>query len=865
MGLAAGTCLGPYEIEAPLGAGGMGEVYRARDRRLGRTVALKVLSSRLSTSSAAKQRFDREARAISSLSHPHICALYDLGHQDGTDYLVMEHLEGETLAERLRRGPLPLSSLLDHAIQIADALDQAHRQRLVHRDLKPGNIMLTKAGAKLLDFGLAKTLAPASPLSSEVTATRALTEAGGILGTYPYMAPEQLQGKEADARSDLFAFGAVLYEMATGARAFAGESQIAVAAAILEKDPPALESVRPELLGRVVRGCLEKDPAARWQAARDLKRALEWIREAPGAERAADTDRRRPALPWVVAAVSLLLAVGSPVARMVRPKAAPEARPMLRSSLLPPPGYSFAPFDFAISPDGSRLAFVAIGPDGGKSLWVRSLDAREAQELKETRNAALPFWAPDARRMGFFAEGKLKVLDTGSGAIQVLADAPAAGGGSWNRDGTILFCPNRGPVQSVSDRGGAPKQVTPFDPAAEMTHYGPRFLPDGKRFLYTRRTRRPESRGRDGIYAGSLEGSEPRLVSVEIPASVRYASGHLLYMREGSLVAQPFDTARLQLAGPALTVFDRELEDDEAVTASENGVVVLRSVADAASELLWYDRSGREIGRIPHSGLRDPRLSPDGRLLAVTSDDGRDGRTFIRVLDLQRGVSTQLTGGGRETYPTWSLDGTRIAYKSGTGPSSALAQVPADGSGEAEVLLEGGRILPTQYTPDGRALLYMRYDSSLDQVALLDLAKRTSKDLVPGAEGQISPDGRWLAYNSTPREGRDLHVFVQPFPGPGPQVQISREGGAQPRWSRDGKRLYFVAPDRKLMEVEIDVLGDRLAPHAPRALFQTRIVAPVYVLYQYDVTRDGSRFLVNSLRPEAPLTLVSNWTSALRR
>jgi eukaryotic-like serine/threonine-protein kinase len=863
MAIAAGTQLGPYEILALLGAGGMGEVYRARDTRLDRTVAVKVLSPGLSESSDRKQRFEREARAISSLSHPHICALYDVGQQDGTDYLVMEYLDGETLAQRLKRGPLPLDLLLGHAVEIADALDEAHEHRLTHRDLKPGNIMLTKVGAKLLDFGLAKMLPRASSLAGEPTKDT-LTETGQVVGTYRYMSPEQLQGKDADARSDIFAFGAVLYEMATGKRAFPGESQIAVASAILEREPEALESLRPPLLERVVRVCLAKDPAARWQSARDLKRQLEWIREGFGQEARTVPAGKRRATAWAVALGSLALLATLLLGR----GRAPEAGQTQRTSILPPPGVSFAPFNFALSPDGTRLAFVGVGPDGQNRLWVRSLDARVAQELKETLNAEWPFWAPDSRRLGFFADGRLKVVDTSSGAVQVLCDAPLGRGGSWNRTGTIVFANIAGPLFGVSDKGGAPKPVTPVDPQTFKAHRWPSFLPDGRRFLYFQDWGTPGGPRPNGIYVGSLDGSEPKLVSADVSGSVFFASGHLLYLMDGSLMAQPFDPTRMELTGSAVTVFNRELEKHEALSranlsVSESGAAIFQSLSDAASELVWLDRSGREVGRIPQSGLRDPKLSPDGRFLATTSDDGRNGQTIIRVLDLGRGVSTQLTGEGQEMMPTWSPDGARIAYRSGTGPRYAVAQVPADASGEAQVLIEGANMAPNDYLPDGRGLLYMRLDKGLSHVALYDFGKRTSEDLFQGAEVQVSPDGRWLAGVGFSRGSRD--ISVKPFPGPGPPVQISGEGGSQPRWSRDGKRLFFLAPDRKLMEVEIDGRGDRLLPGVPRPLFQTRIVAWTFVLFQYDVTPDGNRFLINSLKPEAPLTLVTNWPRALSR
>ena len=791
MTIAAGTHLGPYEILALLGAGGMGEVYRARDTRLDRTVAVKVLSPLLSESPDRKQRFEREARAISSLSHPHICALYDVGQQDGTDYLVMEYLDGETLDERLKRGPLPFDLLLGHAVQIVDALDQAHEHRLTHRDLKPGNVMLTKTGAKLLDFGLAKTLPRASSLSSEPTATKALTELGGIVGTYQYMSPEQLQGKEADARSDIFAFGAVLYEMATGKRAFPGETQIAVASAILEREPEALDSLRPPLFERVVRVCLAKDPTARWQSARDLKRQLEWIREGVGQEvPAAAPAAKRHATAWAVAlgALALLAALVALVAGRGR---APELGQTQRTSILPPPGVSFAPFNFALSPDGTHLAFVGVGPNGQSSLWVRSLDARVAQELKETLNAESPFWAPDSRRIGFFADGRLKVVDTSSGVVQVLCDAPLGQGGSWNRTGTIVFANLTGPLLGVSDRGGASKPVTSVDPQTGKAHRWPSFLPDGRHFLYFQDWGTPGGPRPNGIYVGSLDGGEPKLISADLSGSVFFSSGHLMYLQDGSLMAQPFDPERLQLTASAATVFNRELEKHEAssranLSLSENGAAIFQSLSDAASELVWFDRSGREVGRIAQSGLRDPALSPNGRFLAATSDDGRNGQTIIRVLDLDRGVSTPLTRGGHEMMPTWSPDGARIAYRSGMGPRYALAQVAADASGEEQVLIEGPRMEPNDYTPDGRGFVYMRLDRGPSHVAHYDFRQRTSADLFTGAEVQVSPDGRWLAGLMLRAPG----IVVQPFPGPGPPVQIS-QGGSQPRWSGDGKALVL--------------------------------------------------------------------------
>ena len=570
---------------------------------------------------------------------------------------------------------------------------------------------------------------------------------------------------------------------------------------------------------------------------------------------------------WALALGSIALLAALLVSRGPPPEPGPT-----RTSVLPPPGVSFAPFHFALSPDGTRLAFIGIGPEGQSSLWVRPLDAPIAQEIRETLDSGSPFWAPDSRRLGFFADGKLKIVDSTSGAIQVLCDAPAGLGGTWNAAGTIVFAPNfGGPLSSVSDRGGAPKQATPFDPETGKAHRWPSFLPDGRHFLYFQDWGKPGGAHPNGIYVGSLAGGEPKLVSADLSGSVFFASGHLLFHQDGSLMAQSFDPVRLELGGSPEIVFNRELAKDGAfgrvnVSLSEGGGAIFQSLADAGPELVWFDRSGRETGRIAASGLSSPELSPDGRFLAATSDEARNGRTVVRILDLVRGISSNLTGGGHESNPTWSTDGTRIAYLSGSGPYS-LAQAAADGSGETGVLLEGPPMVPNDYLPDGRGLLYMSLDKAPPHLGLYDFGKRTSEDLGEGVEFQLSPDGRWLAGLMTNREGHHVYrgLTVKPFPGPGPQIAITKEGGAQPRWSGDGKRLFYIAADRKLMEVEIDVRGDRLQPGVPRPLFQTRIVAPIHVLFQYDVTADGNRFLINSLKPQAPLTLVTNWPRTLSR
>ena len=521
MALTNGTRLAPYEIISPVGAGGMGEVYRARDTRLDRTVAIKVLPPHLIEKPDARQRFDREARAISSLQHPCICTLHDVGRQGGVDFLVMEYLEGETLAKRIAKGPLPPDQLLKCGIEICAGLDKAHRTGVIHRDLKPSNIILTKAGAKLLDFGLAKPLdvAPigsltALPTSSkpiEASPAKALTTEGSFVGTFQYMSPEQLDGREADERSDIFSLGAVLYEMATGKRAFDGKSQSSVIAAILERDPPPisqLQPMSPPSLDRVVKICLAKDPDDRWQSVHDVELQLRWIAEEgsqAGIAASAGARRSRSQFAgWIVAAICFLASVALAAVIFLR---APELAQAMRSSLLPPQGSAYEPYNFAVSPDGSRLAFVALGPDGQDTLWVRTLSASGAQQVSGTEDASFPFWSPDSRRIGFFAAGKLKAVDIASGTVEVLADAQGGRGGTWNNQGTILFAPEIfGPLLTVSERGGVATRATKISRSGSgQAHRWPSFLPDDKHFLFTVDWSSPDDSLQNGMYVGSLD------------------------------------------------------------------------------------------------------------------------------------------------------------------------------------------------------------------------------------------------------------------------------------------------------------------------------------------------------------------------
>src|SRR6516162_463900 len=552
MGLAPGHKLGPYEIVAPLGAGGMGEVYRARDTRLERTVAVKILPEHLSHSAEAKQRFEREARAVSSLNHPNICTLYDVGHQDGVDYLVMEFLEGQTLAERLAKGPLPLEQMLKYGIEICQGLEKAHCTGVLHRDLKPGNIMLTKAGTKLMDFGLAKAATAGSPLSSSLgltmsgpSADQPLTARGMVVGTFQYMSPEQVEGKEADARSDIFALGALLYEMTTGKRAFTGKTQGSIVAAILAADPPPISTVQPispPALERVVKACLEKDPEERLQTAHDVKLQLKWIAE--GGSQAgvpaplASQRKTRERILWAVSTFLAAACLALAVIHFGQTKVAQRA---IHTYILAPEKSTFAfvgdhTGPLTISPDGTRLVYAALDPDGKQMLWLRPLEAASSQQLAGTEDAAYPFWSPDSRFIGFFAEGKLKTIAAAGGPAQVLCDAPDGRGGTWNREGTIVFPSTfNSPMYRISAGGGTPVQVTDLDASqGENSHRWPQFLPDGRHFLFYVRSRQGIGAGE---YVGSLDSKDKKLLFRNLSNVVYAAPGYLLFVRENTLMA----------------------------------------------------------------------------------------------------------------------------------------------------------------------------------------------------------------------------------------------------------------------------------------------------------------------------------------
>src|SRR5690349_6009500 len=875
MPLVSGTKLGPYEITGAIGAGGMGEVYRARDTRLGRDVAIKILPQHLTAKSNVKQRFEREARAISSLQHPNICTLYDVGHQNDTDFLVMEFLEGETLADRMVKGPLAPEQVLKIGIEICEGLEKAHRTGVVHRDLKPGNIMLTKTGTKLLDFGLAKPLevAPVTSMTALPTSSKAMeaakpvTAEGTIVGTFQYMSPEQLEGKEADERSDIFALGAVLYEMATGRRAFEGKSQTSVIAAILEREPPPISSLQPmspPAMDRVVKLCLAKDPDERIQSAHDVKLQLEWIREGgsqAGAPAAVVAHRKhRERLAWGTVAFLAVVATFLTIGYLAR---APIPAPLIVSEISPPAN---AKFVFSgttagppvISPDGGKLAFAAVGADGRQRLWVRNLNTSIAQPLQDTDGAIYPFWSPDSRSLGFFADGKLNRIEASGGPTIALCDANLPRGGSWGRDGTILFTPTvTSPVYRVSAAGGAPQQVTKLEGALSgRSHRWAQFLPDGKHFLFSLQT--PGSTTQ-AIYAASLDGGEATLIVRNTSDAVYAPPGYLLFVREGALMAQRFDASKMQLAGDAVPLAEHvEVNTviDEAIFAvSENGILTYQSGGESADVVrpTWFDRSGKPGGEIETQGLYfDPAISPDSHKLAFAVSTTSGGNFNIWIADLLRGPKMRLTFSSEtDRQPAWSPDGKFIAYTETSKGLFHLYQIASDGTGNATPLVvDDANEFDPFFSADGRYLLYERQTTQANSHReIWALPLFGERKAIPVLQSQfdlfepvLSSNGKWLAYESS--ESVRQEVYVVPFLHGTGKWEISTSGGTWPRWRADGRELFYLSADHKIMSAEIAEQGSGLLIGKVQPLFQANPINTSGAVY--DVSADGKRFLVNS-------------------
>jgi eukaryotic-like serine/threonine-protein kinase len=901
MPLTSGTKLGPYEILAPLGAGGMGEVYRAKDTRLDRTVAIKVLPSHLSTDPALRQRFEREAKAISSLQHSHICTLHDVGREGEVDYLVMEYLQGETLADRLTKGPLPIAQAIAIAIETAQALQEAHRRGIIHRDLKPANIMLTKSGAKLMDFGLAKPdfsalpsgmSGPSTPSSPTInvgalaSAPSPLTTKGSFVGTCQYMAPEVLQGAEADARSDIFSFGCVLYEMVTGRRAFEAKTQLGVLSAILEKEPEPISTVQPLLspaLGRVVHGCLIKDPADRFQSIHDVMMDLLWLQHAaPEKAAAASKPLSKAVLAGIAAAAVILIAGAGALGYWWSQRST--VTPSFRAEIGPPDTFTIDSTGDSggmpvISPQGDKIAFVAHSAKT-KTLWVRSLESDTAQQLDGTQNAIHPFWSADGRYIGFFANGKLNKIPAGGGAITPLAEVTNPRGGSWSKDNIILYTTNIvDSLWQVGANGGTPVAVTELSQTSGDTHRWPWFMPDGKHFVFLSVSHTATDAKKQGIYFGSLDSKNVQFVVTTISAA-QYASGYLLYQLNGELIAQPFDPVGGKLSGGPMPLVPN-IRNDSGVwrsvfSTSQNGVLTYQtgSAAAAGTRMAWFDRTGKELAQISDRANTaiDVRISPDGKKVALAETDG------IWIEDLERKTRTRVTYSATlGEQPSWSADGKTILFGTGlrlvgkaAGTDAEIRSAPADGSGTEKLIakVHSGAPVPT-WSPDGKYLAYLSSNGdNLSDLWIVPvdgssppkviLQPPTSKAII--YDYRISPDGQWVAYQSD--ETGQTAIYIAKFPSGTGKWRVSSAIGAYPAWSGDGKNLFYKDFNDDFWVASLKFAGDEVEAGTPEKLFhanQPGLGIP------YDVSLDGQRVLVNLAEDEviAPLKIMTNWPAVL--
>jgi Tol biopolymer transport system component len=958
--LTTGSRLGPYQILEPIGAGGMGEVYKAADTRLDRTVAVKVLPTHWADNAEMRQRFEREAQTLASMNHPHICVLYDIGSHAGADFLVMEYLEGETLAARLERAPLSLGEALKIALEIADALDKAHRKGVIHRDLKPANVMLTESGTKLLDFGLAKWAnAGAGSDRKSFVGSQAktsggrpsfdsdLTSRGTILGTLQYMAPEQLEGDEADARTDIFAFGALLHEMVTGKKAFEGKSRVLLIAAIAASDPPPLSTIEPTApaaLDHVVKTCLAKEPADRWQTARDVLAELEWI-AAGGADSVAAMPvalkRKRERLYRVLAATAGLaggLIAASAFLYLRSPAAADELRFRVPIQLSADSvvaggrggnrgagqGYQgvsgivvFNPANFAVSPDGRSIAFVARqnnNPDAW-FLYVRPIGAVTPQRLAGTEDATMPFWSADSRSIAFVAVGKLKKVEASGGPPAEICDANGFSGGTWNRDGVILFGSAQG-IYRVSAEGGKAEAITHLD-AAQSGHFWPHFLPDGRHYLYTAWSGQPANRG---IFVGNLDSKDNGARVLAVGSNAGYADpGYLVFHREAAVYAQRFDATRLSVSGDPIRIAD-EITYDGAnglghFAVSRSGVLAYNfSSAGSAGaqgdaqadlsewQLSWISRSGGLLERVGTPGVyRGVEVSPDTKRVAVHRHDANGGDIYVIE---PRGSDTRLTfdASQHNSMPIWSPDGSRIVYASLRKAKWGLYQNLSSGSGTEEMLFESDLpATPMSWSPDGKRLVFWVQDGKTGgDIWVLTFEDKKAAKLIATpfneTHPQISPDGKWIAFTDNSKDGRN-EIYVQPFPAGAGRYQISNNGGDWPRWRKDGKELFYhsigntQAPGINsgaqpvygpLFSAPINAEGASLVPGPPAEV----VIFPALNLthsggayHTYAVSPDGQRFLIAQFAPPTTgagtgqvgpdtfggLTIATNWVTTLKK
>jgi len=883
MPLQPGDQLGPYEILSLVGAGGMGEVYKALDSRLDRTVAIKVLPPSRMQDLTARERLAREARVIGGLSHPHICPLFDVGQQNGADFLVMEFLEGETLASRLARGRLPLDQALRSGIEMAGALAAAHAAGIVHRDLKPSNVILTKSGAKLLDFGLAKPRPELTAAQSEGTTKQPILGDGTIEGTLQYIAPEQLQGHEADFRSDIFSLGAVLYEMVTGHKAFEAPTKASLIAKILESEPPTLAAARvtaPPGLDYLIRTCLAKVPELRWQSAQDVVLSLQRLFDERLTGTTTTPAGTSPRFWWYGVSAALLAVLATAIAVVLWPQRAERAQPRARFEISLPERLGFDWPDWpVVSPDGQHLAFSARS-EGRRQLWVRSADGT-VTPLADTEGSSFAFWSPDSHAIGFVAGGKLKKVDASGGPVTVLSDSYSVSRGAWSPQGTILFVPRpNGPIHVVADIGGPSRPVTTLDGSrGETSHRVFRFLPDGRHFLYGTSGQRP------GIYAASVDGGPVREVLAAVTAATFAPPNYLLFNRQQTLMAQRFDSSTLERLGSAVPIAE-EIAGG-AFSVSDEGTLVYRAGSSRGSQLAWMTLDGRHTGVVGAPAyFQQVVLSPSGSRAAVQRIDTDTGNADIWVMEVATGISSRLTlDPALDADPVWSPDertiifttfrtgrGTIFKHDLVSGKEEPFFEMPVAAAGQTDLgsptplaparIPEG--VAADDWTSDGSTIVIRTFGKAVFGVPAVGqhIAKLLVDTPYVEDQTQVSNDRKLIAYNSD--ESGRWEVYVATFPGFTQKRQVSLAGGMQPRWRRDGKELFYLAADGMMMAA--DITGD--APPMsgmPRALFQTRL-SPSPNVPQYDVTADGKKFLV--IEPAGtggePITFVLNWPAALK-
>ncbi|MGD1148653.1 MAG: protein kinase [Thermoanaerobaculaceae bacterium] len=899
MELTAGTRVGPYEIVAPLGAGGMGVVYRARDTRLGREVALKFLPPDFATDPERHARFEREAKLLASLNHPHIAALYGLEHLDNHHALVLELVEGEGLDELIARGPVPPDEAIPIAVQIAEALEAAHEKGIVHRDLKPANVKVRPDGTvKVLDFGLAKAweeqVANSDPALSP-TITSHHTRAGVILGTAAYMSPEQARGKPVDKRADIWAFGCLVYEMLSGERTFGGDTVTDVIAAVVTREPDwsTLPSGVTPHTRQALQRCLEKDPKRRFRDIGDARFELEEGMRSSGAEprSAAPTPApvlvaapaRTATLPWIAAALGLVLAVGSVVAYV---RAASVHAHTVRSYVLPPDKNHFI-FNGSmggaeLSPDGTRIVFAASDDSGRKLLWLRPLDSLTAQPLEGTDGASYPFWSPDSRFVGFFIPGKLKKIDILGGPPQSICDASSGRGGTWSQEGAIVFASDvYGGLRRVSSAGGASVAITELDRSRGQTSQRwPVFLPDGRHFLYWAGNPTASSQETKGIYVGTLDEKGQRFL-LQADSDALYAlPGYLLYLREQSLMAHPFDAGSLKFKGEAFPVAEDVASPESyrlgRFSVSQDRSLVYLTGQNDRSQAIWLNASGQDVGPVGDAAIVGGiRLSPGGQTLAEIVQEPQTKNVDVWLVDLARGVKTRFTFDPAADFdPVWSPDGSRIAWASNTKGHFDLYVKSSTGAGEAETLLasEADKYC-TDWSRDGRFVAYTQLDpkgnNGADIWILPLFGDRTPYPFLatPFNEGNavFSPDGRWLAYQSN--ESGKSEIYITPFPQAGGKWQVSQGGGLTPSWRADGQELYYSTPDGRLMEVSVAAKGPAVEVGAPREFSKVQMASPNPGAWSYAVAPKSDRVLLLQSEKGAavPLTLVTHWTEGLKR